>query len=127
MKTKPSKEERLAAAKERFDAAEKAYKKAQEGLEHAERDKAGLADELMAKAYVKYGPPFQIDYFGDQWRVWWTSWHVHSRKNPAVSLSDLSAYGRYLYQALERVLEMTETAHVFKGPCERGCVGYCAD
>lgn len=73
-----------------------------------ERD---ICEDLMRALYKKWGQP-TIDFFGDQWRVWWQQIHVH---RDGVS-GDLSGYGRTLVDAMRRAMAQ-EKDIVREKPC----------
>lgn len=54
----------------------------------------------MRAAVQRLGRPWSIDFFGDQWRIWWRGWKVHD----GATCGDLSGYGPTLVDAITRAL-----------------------
>lgn len=115
------------AAYESVQEAQRALDEANKKLKDIAMARGGETEALMREAFEKYGPPHRIDFFGNQWRVWWTTWHEHTKSNPCASMGDLAIYGDTLVEALESVLARDKDHHVVQGHCCVGCPGYSSD
>lgn len=66
-----------------------------------------LCEDLIRDCYARFGRP-DVDFFGDQWRVWWRQWHTHD----GACSGDLSGRGATLVRAIECALVAAKRAKV---------------